>query len=323
MIKQKKTKKKNVNVNQTVVVNIQKGKRNPRAKASAPQAMPAPQIIQPQVGSAYHQAVYGGRAGTIPAMGGVPGYYGGMMSPFNAPLHIASEVQQAQLRQMNELAAANVARPVDLQQKAERRPVSRLVEELNPLQVAPQQAPLQVVEEKRKPIRVSFYPGSYDELKPVEQPSPVKPKPMRYSFYPGSYEELPISSIGVSEVQPSMSSLPISLAPQPIGISLSMQAPETPRRPPIYTPELAASAASSSMLSPEEATRPPAEMNDKVLGVKITQQSLNELPYKRKDRNDTRVFLTDIASARGIPLPRTVVGKKADVINYLIQQINK
>ena len=322
MVKQKKTKKKGGDVTQSVTVVIQKGKRNPRAKASAPQAMSAPQIIQPQVGSAYHQAVYGGRAGTIPAMGGVPGYYAGMMSPFNAPLHIASEVQQAQLRQMNELAAANVARPA----VAERRPVSRLVEELNPLQVAPQQAPLQVVEEKRKPIRVSFYPGSYDELKPVEQPPPVKPKPIRYSFYPGSYEELPISSIGVSESQPSMSSLPISLAPQPIGISLSMQAPETPRRPPIYTPELAASAASSSsssMLSPEEATRPPAEMNDKVLGVKITQQSLNELPYKRKDRNDTRVFLTDIASARGIPLPRTVVGKKADVINYLIRQVNK
>lgn len=111
MIKQKKTKKKNVNVNQTVVVNIQKGKRNPRAKASAPQAMSAPQIIQPQVGSAYHQAVYGARAAAIPAMSGVPGYYAGMMSPFNAPLHIVSEVQQAQLRQANELAAANVVRP--------------------------------------------------------------------------------------------------------------------------------------------------------------------------------------------------------------------
>lgn len=114
MIKQKKTKKKNVNVSQTVVVNIQKGKRNPRAKASAPQAMSAPQIIQPQVGSAYHQAVYGARAPAIPSMGNVPGYYAGMMSPFNAPLHIASEVQQAQLRQANELAGANVVRPSTL-----------------------------------------------------------------------------------------------------------------------------------------------------------------------------------------------------------------
>lgn len=110
MIKQKKTKKKNVNVNQTVVVNIQKGKRNPRAKAGAPSIMSAPQIIPPQVGSAYHQAVYGARAPAIPSMGSIPGYYAGMISPFNAPLHIASEVQQAQLRQANELAGVNVAR---------------------------------------------------------------------------------------------------------------------------------------------------------------------------------------------------------------------
>jgi hypothetical protein len=256
MIKQKKTKKKNVNVSQTVVVNIQKGKRNPRAKASAPQVMSAPQIIQPQVGSAYHQAVYGGRAPAVPMMGNVPGYYAGMMSPFNQPLHIASEVQQAQLRQMNELAAANVARP-SLKSSGSAEPFT--------------------VGVAQQSVNAPIYNLDKQEAKPM--------------------------------------TVPLSLTPsKPFQPSLSMEAPEVAAS--------AASSSSSSMLSPEEVA-PPVEMNDRVLGYKISQQSLNELPYKRKDRNDTRVFLTDIASARGIPLPRTVVGKKADVINYLIQQINK
>jgi len=255
MIKQKKTKKKNVNVNQTVVVNIQKGKRNPRAKASAPSIMSAPQIIQPQVGSTYHQAVYGARAAAIPAMSGVPGYYAGMMSPFNQPLHIASEVQQAQLRQANELAGQNVARPGVSQQSA----------------TAP------------------IYNLDKQEAKSI--------------------------------------TVPLSLTPaKPFQLTLPMEAPSV-KAPFGSEPSVAATAASSSsssssLLSPEEVA-PPGEMNDRVLGIKISQQILNELPYKRKDRNDTRVFLTDIASARGIPLPRSIVGKKVDVINYLIQQINK
>lgn len=251
MIKQKKTKKKNVNVNQTVVVNIQKGKRNPRAKASAPPIMSAPQIIPPQVGSAYHQAVYGARAPAIPSMGNVPGYYAGMISPFNAPLHIASEVQQAQLKQMNELAGQNVARPGVSQQSA----------------------------------------------------------------------TAPIYNLDKQEAKPM--TVPLSLTPaKPFQPSLPMEAPEVAATA-ASSSSSSSSSSRSSLLSPEEATLPPVEMNDRVLGIRISQQSLNELPYKRKDRNDTRVFLTDIASARGIPLPRSIVGKKADVINYLIQQINK
>lgn len=213
MIKQKKTKKKNVNVNQTVVVNIQKGKRNPRAKASAPpkgsglvptpfQMMSAPQIIPPQVGSAYHQAVYGARAPAIPSMGSVPGYYAGMMSPFNAPLHIASEVQQAQLRQANELAGQNVQRP------SERVPVRSI---------------------ERIP-------------EPERMPPPVKPKPIRMSFYPGSYEELPFASSvsGISDRQPAMSSIPISFSKP--SAPLSMEAPE----PVSEAPEPASSSSESA-----------------------------------------------------------------------------
>jgi len=259
MVKQKKTKKKGGDVTQSVTVVIQKGKRNPRAKASAPQAMSAPQIIQPQVGSAYHQAVYGGRAAAVPMMGNVPGYYAGMMSPFNQPLHIASEVQQAQLRQMNELAGQNVARP-SLKSSGSVEP---------PIVGVAQQS-----------VNAPIHNLDKQEAKPI--------------------------------------TVPLSLTPsKPFQPSLSMEAPEV-----AASAASSSSSSSSSMLSPEEVA-PPAEMNDRVLGYKISQQSLNELPYKRKDRNDTRVFLTDIASARGIPLPRSVVGKKADVINYLIQQINK
>lgn len=264
MIKQKKTKKKNVNVNQTVVVNIQKGKRNPKAKA-APAIMSAPQIIQPQVGSAYHQAVYGGRAAAVPMMGNVPGYYAGMMSPFNQPLHIASEVQQAQLRQANELAGQNVARP-SLKSSGSQR------------------------------VGTHSDSLSTEPFMGVSQQS----------------ANAPIYNLDKQEAKPM--TVPLSLTPsKPFQPSLSMEAPEVAAS--------AASSSSSSMLSPEEVA-PPVEMNDRVLGIRISQQSLNELPYRRKDRNDTRVFLTDIASARGIGLPRSI-GKKADVINYLIQQINK
>jgi len=269
MIKQKKTKKKNVNVNQTVVVNIQKGKRNPKAKA-APAIMSAPQIIQPQVGSAYHQAVYGGRAAAVPMMGNVPGYYAGMMSPFNQPLHIASEVQQAQLRQANELAGQNVARP-SLKSSGSQRV------------------------------------GTHSDSLSVE--------PLIVGVAQQSVNA-PIHNLDKQEAKPM--AVPLSLTPsKPFQPLLSMEAPEV-----AASAASSSSSSSSSMLSPEEVA-PPVEMHDRVLGYKISQQSLNELPYKRKDRNDTRVFLTDIASARSIPLPRTVVGKKADVINYLIQQINK
>jgi hypothetical protein len=271
MIKQKKTKKKNVNVNQTVVVNIQKGKRNPRAKA--PQVMNAPQIIPPQVGSSYHQAVYGARAPAVPLMGNVPGYYAGMMSPFNAPLHVASEVQQAQLRQANELAGANLQRPAErpkpqigsIQQSAT-APIYRLPEESMP---------------------------GYGK----QEAKPQETKPL---------------------------SVPVSLTPQrPFAPIFSMESSEPA--------SASASASSSSMESPmmgspsDEEVLAPAEVNDMIRSIKISQASLNELPYKRKgkDRNSTRVFLTDIASSYGIPLPRNVVGKKADVINYLIQQINR
>lgn len=286
MIKQKKTKKKNVNVNQTVVVNIQKGKRNPRAKA--PQVMNAPQIIPPQVGSSYHQAVYGARAPAVPLMGNVPGYYAGMMSPFNAPLHVASEVQrplvakgldsvqgvqQAQLRSSNELAGANLQRPAErpkpqigsIQQSAT-APIYRLPEESMP---------------------------GYGK----QEAKPQEAKPL---------------------------SVPVSLTPQrPFAPIFSMESSEPA--------SASASASSSSMESPimesplEEEVSAPQAVNDMIRSIKISQASLNELPYKRKgkDRNSTRVFLTDIASSYGIPLPRNVVGKKADVINYLIQQINR
>jgi hypothetical protein len=198
MIKQKKTKKKNVNVNQTVVVNIQKGKRNPRAKASAPQMMSAPQIIPPQVGSAYHQAVYGARAPAIPSMGNIAGYYGGMMSPFNAPLHVVSEVQQAQLRQANELAGANLQRPME-----------RLGQSPSLL----------------RPMVAERVPVPSVERMPERIPPPEKPKPIRMSFYPGSYEELPFaSSISVPEDRPNLSVPAISFSKP--SAPLSMEAPE-------------------------------------------------------------------------------------------------
>jgi hypothetical protein len=266
MIKQKKTKKKNVNVNQTVVVNIQKGKRNPRAKASAPQAMSAPQIIPPQVGSAYHQAVYGARAPAIPSMGNIAGYYGGMMSPFNAPLHVVSEVQQAQLRQANELAGANLQRPME-------RPKPQI--------------------------------GSVQQ----SATAPIYRLPETEESMPG---------YGKQEAKPL--SVPVSLTPQrPFAPAFSMEASEP----------ASASASSSSMESPmmgspsEEVVSAPTEVNDRIRSIKITQASLNELPYKRKNKADSRVYLTDIASSYSIPLPRSVIGKKADVINYLIQQINR
>lgn len=287
MIKQKKTKKKNVNVNQTVVVNIQKGKRNPRAKASAPQVMNAPQIIPPQVGSAYHQAVYGARAPAIPSMGNIAGYYGGMMSPFNAPLHVVSEVQQAQLRQANELAGANLQRPME-------RSISRLVGE--------QEAPI-----KPKPIRMSFYPGSYEEL-------PESASQMKSLSSTVPDESMP--GYGKQEEKPL--SVPVSLTPQkPLTPAFSAEASE-----PAYSlPALPASSSSSS--SSEPSINPPAEVIDVVRSIKITQASLNDLPYRRKDPNDRRVFLTDIASSYSIPLPRSVLGSKAEVINYLIQRINR
>ena len=265
MIKQKKTKKKNVNVNQTVVVNIQKGKRNPRAKASAPQMMSAPQIIPPQVGSAYHQAVYGARAPAIPSMGNIAGYYGGMMSPFNAPLHVASEVQQAQLRQANELAGANLQRPME-------RPKPQI--------------------------------GSVQQ----SATAPIYRLPETEESMPG---------YGKQEAKPL--SVPVSLTPQrPFAPAFSMEASEP-----------ASASASSSMESPmmgspsEEVVSAPGQVNDMIRSIKISQATLNELPYKRKNKADSRVYLTDIASNYGIPLPRSVVGKKVDVINYLIQQINR
>jgi hypothetical protein len=176
--------------------------------------MNAPQIIPPQVGSAYHQAVYGARAPAIPSMGNIAGYYGGMMSPFNAPLHVVSEVQQAQLRQANELAGANL-------QRSSERPISRLVGELE----APKGSGL-------VPLQSAPF-----QVQPV-QPPPVKPKPIRMSFYPGSYDELPslVSSISaVSDRQPAMSSMPISFSKP--SAPLSMEAPEP----------ASASASSSSM----------------------------------------------------------------------------
>jgi hypothetical protein len=275
MIKQKKTKKKNVNVTQTTVVNIQRGKRNPRAKASAPQAMSAPQIIQPQVGSAYHQAVYGARAAAIPAMSGVPGYYAGMMSPFNAPLHIASEVQQAQLRQANELAGANVQRPSEripvrsveriperiripeperIPQPA-RRPISRLVGELE-AQSRLQEKPLPFVSQLQalQPMPRSL-PQQAPQQAPIQQVVEEKRKPMRYSFYPGSYEELR-PSLSVSEQRPNLSVSSISF-PKP-SAPLSMESPEVvqfiesiPNRPveqEYEAPEQVSSSSSSSSI---------------------------------------------------------------------------
>ena len=171
MIKQKKTKKKNVNVNQTVVVNIQKGKRNPRAKASAPQVMSAPQIIQPQVGSAYHQAVYGARAPVVPMMGNVPGYYAGMMSPFNAPLHVVSEVQQAQLRQANELAGVNLQRPMERPTP----PISSVQSATAPIYRLPEESMPGYGKQEAKPMTVplSLAPSKpFQPSLPMEAPAP-------------------------------------------------------------------------------------------------------------------------------------------------------
>jgi hypothetical protein len=301
MIKQKKTKKKNVNVNQTVVVNIQKGKRNPRAKASAPQVMNAPQIIPPQVGSAYHQAVYGARAPAIPSMGSVPGYYAGMMSPFNAPLHIASEVQQAQLRQANELAGANL--PL------------KGSDSLNPLQ---------------RPSLVSSEVRAPSGLRPMERPKPQIGSVQQSATAPiYRLPEREESMPGYGKQEAKQLSVPVSLTPQrPFAPTFSMEASEP------ASASASASASSSSMESPmmgspmmgspsEEVVSAPEEVNDLIRSIRITQVSLNELPYKRKNKADSRVFLTDIASSYGIPLPRSVVGKKADVINYLIQKINR
>ena len=109
----KKTKNKKVNVTQTVVVNVGKGRRNVKPKVQAP-LVQAP-IVSQQVASQalgispalnYHQMVYGNLP--VPQMANVPGSYYGMISPFNKPLHVVSEVQQAQLRQANELAGQNV-----------------------------------------------------------------------------------------------------------------------------------------------------------------------------------------------------------------------
>lgn len=106
----KKTKNKKVNVTQTVVVNVGKGRRNVKPKVQAPlvQAPIVPQQVASGISPAlnYHQMVYGNLP--VPQMANVPGSYYGMMSPFNKPLHVVSEVQQAQLRQANELAGANV-----------------------------------------------------------------------------------------------------------------------------------------------------------------------------------------------------------------------
>jgi len=254
MIKQKKTKKKNVNVNQTVVVNIQKGKRNPRAKASAPQVMNAPQIIPPQVGSAYHQAVYGARAPAIPSMGNIAGYYGGMMSPFNAPLHVASEVQQAQLRSSNELAGANLQRPAlrptvaervpepERMPQPERRPISRLVKEMEsqlrlqekPLpsvsqlqalppmprllpQLALQQAPVQA------PLQISLQQAPL-QAPPQQAPLQVveeKRKPIRISFYPDnfSYSNPAPNLLRQEVVEPAPVPPPVPEKPKPIRTS--------------------------------------------------------------------------------------------------------
>lgn len=121
----KKTKNKKVNVTQTVVVNVGKGRRNVKPKVQAP-LVQAP-IVSQQVASQaftegsrsalgispalnYHQMVYGNLP--VPQMANIPGSYYGMMSPFNKPLHVVSEVQQAQLRQANELAGANLQRPM-------------------------------------------------------------------------------------------------------------------------------------------------------------------------------------------------------------------
>ena len=110
----KKTKNKKVNVTQTVVVNVGKGRRNVKPKVQTP-LVQAP-IVPQQVASGispvlnYHQMVYGNLP--VAQMANVPGSYYGMMSPFNKPLHVVSEVQQAQLRQANELAGANIQRPM-------------------------------------------------------------------------------------------------------------------------------------------------------------------------------------------------------------------
>ena len=121
----KKTKNKKVNVTQTVVVNVGKGRRNVKPKVQAP-LVQAP-IVPQQVASGispvlnYHQMVYGNLPKgselvsspfPVAQMANVPGSYYGMMSPFNKPLHVVSEVQQAQLRQANELAGANIQRPM-------------------------------------------------------------------------------------------------------------------------------------------------------------------------------------------------------------------
>lgn len=109
----KKTKNKKVNVTQTVVVNVGKGRRNVKPKVQAPlvQAPIVPQQVASQAlgispALNYHQMVYGNLP--VPQMANVPGSYYGMISPFNKPLHVVSEVQQAQLRQANELAGQNV-----------------------------------------------------------------------------------------------------------------------------------------------------------------------------------------------------------------------
>jgi hypothetical protein len=250
MIKQKKTKKKNVNVNQTVVVNIQKGKRNPRAKAQVPQVMNAPQIIPPQVGSAYHQAVYGTRAPAIPSMGNVPGYYAGMMSPFNAPLHVASEVQQAQLRQANELAGANLRRPAMVERSTET----------------------------------------------------------------GKEEAMPSSSL----------SIPPSLTRQQ---SFSPVFSSEPSEPASASSSASSSGLESGYESPprpdQEEIGAPGETKNTISKMPLTMEELSKLNYRRKDKNDQRVFLTDVATAYGIQLPRGVVGNKERVIQYILENSHK
>jgi len=244
MIKQKKTKKKNVNVNQTVVVNIQKGKRNPRAKA--PQVMNAPQIIPPQVGSAYYQKVYGGQP--IPMMGNVPGYYAGMMSPFNAPLHLTSEVQQAQLRQANELAGANLRRPAMVERSTE---------------IGKEEA------------------------------------------MPSSSLSMPLSLTRQQSFSPVFSSEPTEPASASSSSSVLESGYESPPRP------------------DQEEIGAPGETKNTISKMPLTLEELSKLNYRRKDKNDQRVFLTDVATAYGIQLPRTVVGNKERVIQYILENSHK
>jgi hypothetical protein len=75
--------------------------------------------------------------------------------------------------------------------------------------------------------------------------------------------------------------------------------------------------------APMQEVEAPGEIKQEIRKMMITKEELEKLPYRRKDKNDNRVFLTDVANMYSIVLPRMIVGNKGRVVAYLVEKIQK